>query len=311
MVVLGIGLGCSSQDGDGNDPGDCPAAPSGYTNPNEITKTDTMLSCRYEKSSGNASMSDECLPKEGWTFRASAASGSLLTCNWTKADGNGDGGDSDGGATLSYRGTCSLRPNINFCFDAYGGGGDLTMDECDGNTSRTKCTGSQAGTCRYRDGDGRDAEYRFFSGDATSISSFQRICEAPRGGGTDGALGGTWTPADDGGDSDPPSPPPPTDPGTDTPPTHRGTCDLRPGFDLCIDYFGEGGALTTDECFGTTGTTMCTGSEVGTCSYQDSNGEEAEFKLFGTHTTSIATFQGRCTGTGEGDVGGMWTPAGS
>ena len=66
------------------DPGDCPAAPSGYTSPNKISETDTRLVCSYEKSSGNASLDDECPAQEGLTFRGSSASGSLLTCNWTK-----------------------------------------------------------------------------------------------------------------------------------------------------------------------------------------------------------------------------------
>ena len=67
-----------------NDPGDCPAAPSGYTSPDEVSDTDTRLACSYEKSSGNASLDDECPAQEGLTYRGSSASGSLLTCNWTK-----------------------------------------------------------------------------------------------------------------------------------------------------------------------------------------------------------------------------------
>ena len=67
-----------------NGPGDCPAAPSGYTSPDEVSDTDTRLACSYEKSSGNASLDDECPAQEGLTYRGSSASGSLLTCNWTK-----------------------------------------------------------------------------------------------------------------------------------------------------------------------------------------------------------------------------------
>ena len=67
-----------------SDPGDCPPAPSGYTDPDEISETDTSLACSYEKSSGNASLDDECPAQEGLTFSAKVASGSFLTCNWTK-----------------------------------------------------------------------------------------------------------------------------------------------------------------------------------------------------------------------------------
>ena len=97
-------------------------------------------------------------------------------------------------------------------------------------------------------------------------------------------------------------------------PTYRGSCNARPLLDACADVYGEGGSLTMDECMGATpSTTKCTGPAVGTCSYTDASDNDAEIRVFGSHTFLITTIQETCTaapGSRDNALGGTWTPAG-
>ena len=214
--------------------------------------------------------------------------------------GCSSGDDEDG---LTYRGSCSARPDFDFCTDFYGEGGDLTTDYCAPYTaSKEKCTGNQVASCKYKDENGNDAEDRFF-GDTNdnifrSLLGLARVgCEAEEGGTWEGELGND-----------------PVDPDFDDMPLiYRGTCDATATRDSCFDVYGEGGPLTNECGEVPSSTTMCTGSEAGTCIYQDDDGGDVVFRFFSSDTAIITEFEATCTaerGSGEGALGGTWTPAG-
>ena len=101
--------------------------------------------------------------------------------------------------------------------------------------------------------------------------------------------------------------------------TYRGTCDIG-FFSLCTDFYNVGGTelSAADDCGNESispTTTACTGSEAGTCTYTDSNGNDARFVFFNTDADFIAAYEVLCitppasSEDEEGGFGGTWTPA--